>query len=508
VSAVRSTNSASAVRSDTPGEVRGSIVPRLWTPPLRELTPETSYGFDLIEFAKIIGEPFDPWEEWLSIHAGELLPDGRPRFRTVLALVARQNGKTTWAKVLVKYWLFVEKVPFVLGTSTDRSYAKKAWNDILNECQTNQILAPELAKPRLTIGEEELVTIHGSAYSFAANNRRAGRSRTVHRWLCDEVREHHDMQTWEAASNAMNAVPDAQIVAVSNQGDDRSVLLDALRDPALHYIETGEGDARLGIFEWSAPPGADPADVNMLAQANPNLGHRVDVDALVSTARRAMVKGGVELAGFRTEVLCQRVALLDPAIDPEVWEAAFVEEFPDLAEHRDKVALCLDISLSGDHATLIAAAEIDGVTYVDVVAAWSGIGCTQAVRADLPDIVRRVRPRRLGWFPAGPAAELAADLAEKRRAGWPPRRVELSPLKSETAAVCMALPGLVRGGEVLHSGDPMLKAHVEAAQRLNRGDAWVFGRRGAGAVDGVYAVAGAVHLSRTLPPPLPPLSVA
>lgn len=507
MSAVRSMNSANGART-VPPDVRGSITPRLWTPPLRELTPETSYGFDLIDFARIIGEPFDPWEEWLAIHMGELLPDGRPRFRTVLALVARQNGKTTLAKVLVKYWLFIEKVPFVLGTSTDRSYAKKTWNDVLLECQTSDVLSPELGKPRLTIGEEALVTIHGSEYGFAANNRRAGRSRTVHRWLCDEVREHHDMETWEAASNAMNAVPDAQVVAVSNQGDDRSVLLDSLRDPAVRYLETGEGDDRLGIFEWSAPAGADPTDLDALAMANPNLGHRVDVDAVRAAGRRALVRGGVDLAGFRTEVLCQRVALLDPAIDPELWRSAQRATWPDLAEHREKVALCLDVSLSGDHATLVAAAEVDGVIWLDVVKEWSGHGCTADVRSQLPDIVRKVRPRRIGWFPNGPAAELAADLTEKRRAGWPPRRVELAPLKSETTSVCMALPNLIRAGEVLHSGDPMLTAHVEAAQRLNRGDAWVFGRRGAGPVDAVYAAAGAVHLARTLPPPLPPLEVA
>lgn len=499
----RSTSSGSGATGDgsRPDRVVGSTTPRLWTPPLVELTPETSYGFDLIDFAAAIGQPFDPWQCWLSVHAGELLPDGRPRFRTVLVLVARQNGKTTWAETLVKYWLFIEQVPYVLGTSTDRSYAKKTWSDVLAECQENPLLASELAEPRLTIGEEMLSTIWGSEYGFAANNRRAGRSRTVHRWLCDETREHHDMATWDAASNAMSAVSDAQIVAISNQGDDRSVLLDALRDPAVAYLETGEGDERLGLFEWSSPPGAEPDDPEALAVANPNLGRpgRVDAGALLAAGRRAKAAGGEQLSGFRTEVMCQRVALLDPAIDADLWAAAGRDEVPDLAKYRDRVTLCLDVSLSGDHASLVAAAELDGVVYLDVVAAWSGHGCTAAVRADLPDLVNKVRPRKLGWFPAGPAAELAADLTERRAAGWPPRRVELAPLTTETTAVCMALPGLVKAGQVAHSRDPMLTAHVEAAQRLNRGDAWVFGRRGAGAVDGVYAAAGAAHLARTLP---------
>src|SRR5690349_15886926 len=98
--------------------VLGSTVPRLWTPPMRELTPETSFGFDVVDFARdVVGRPLDPWQEWVVIHAGELLEDGRPRFRKVLVLVSRQNGKTELGVMLTLFWLFVERVPLVLGTS-------------------------------------------------------------------------------------------------------------------------------------------------------------------------------------------------------------------------------------------------------------------------------------------------------------------------------------------------------------------------------------------------------
>lgn len=483
--------------------VAGSVTPRLWTPPLRDLTPATSFGYDLIDFARdVLGIDLDPWECWVAIHLGELLPDGRPRFRTVLILVARQNGKTLLAKVLILFWLFVEQVPLVLATGTDRSYAKKTWCEVDEMVKANEYLAAERRPTRLVIGEEAIRTAHGGEYSFAANNGRAGRSRTVHRALVDEVREHHDLDAWGSITGAMNAVPYGQVVAISNQGDDTAVLLDTLRDPAVAYIETGQGDSRLGLFEWSAPPGADPTDLQALGQANPNLGHRVDVDALLGAAGRAVAAGGEELASFRTEIMCQRVALLDPAVDPDLWAAAGTSTPVDLADHRQRVALCLDVSLDGRHATLAAAATLDGVTHVDVVAAWDGL---DDARRQLPAVVARVRPRALGWFPNGPAAALAADLAERKTTGWPPRRVALTPITTETAAVCMALPELVRAGEVRHGRDPMLDAHVERAQRLRRGDTWVFGRRGSGPVDAAYAMAGAVHLARTLPPPRPAL---
>lgn len=492
----------------------GSTEPRLWTPPLRELTPETSWGFDFNDFCKdVLGQPNDHWQTWLSIHAGELLEDGRPRFRTVLILVARQQGKTEWARKLVLFWLFIVQVGMVLGTSTDRQYAKASWSAVCKMALANEYLAEEMpADPvRKTIGEEMLSTIWDSHYKFAASNGRAGRSLTIDRLLLDELREHNSFATWDAAKNAMNAVRDAQVVAISNQGDVSAVVLDSLRLPAITYIETGQGDPRLGLFEWSAPQGSDPTDIHALAMACPDLGRRTDPDVIMAAAMKAKTAGGEELTGFKTEVMCMRVALLDPAIDPDNWEAAGTDQPVKLSDHRDRLALCLDVSLDGSHATLAGAALIDGMVHVEILEQWIGHGCTQQVRRELPALVRKVKPRTLGWFPQGPAAAIATDLAAKRRGGgdwWPPPRVTVDALTTETDQVCMGLADMVEVGEIAHPKDAMLDQHIGAAQKLQRGDRWVFTRRGGSPIDGAYAVAGAVHLARALPPPLSPVTVA
>ena len=84
--------------------LRGSEKPRIFTPPLRRLTRSTSKGFECIEFAEDILEiKLLPWQKWLLIHALELNPDGSFRFRTVVLLVARQNGKSTLMLVLALY---------------------------------------------------------------------------------------------------------------------------------------------------------------------------------------------------------------------------------------------------------------------------------------------------------------------------------------------------------------------------------------------------------------------
>lgn len=480
------------------------------TPPLRELTPETSFGFDVIDFAEAIGWPLDPWEQVAVIHGGELLADGTPRFRFVLVIVARQNGKTLLCRVLTLYWMFIERHDEILGTSTGRDTAKRSWREVIHMAEGIDLLVEEMpaVHTREQIGEEDFWNEHGSHYRFAAPNRRAGRGSTLRRLIMDELREHRNRDTYDAAVNAGNAVPDFQAWAITNQGDATSIVLDELREAALEYIELGTGDPRLGLLEWSAPNGADVTDPAALAQANPNLGHRVQLDALMGQAMTAKRAGGETLARFRTEILCQRVTLVDAAIDPELWDARGVDpaDALDLAEHRRSVALCLDVALDGAHATLVAAALVDGVVHVDVVKTWQGFGCTRALRLELPDLVRKIKPRALGWFPAGPAAAVAAALKGGGDRSWPPRRVEVAELGAETAQVCMGFAELVATGGVQHARDPLLTTHVGQTQKLKRGDAWVYTRRGSGPIDATYAAAGAVHLARTLPAPLAPVT--
>lgn len=480
----------------------GRTEPRLWTPPLRELTAETSYGFDCVEFADtVLNRPLDPWQEWLVIHAGELLPDGRPRFRTVLVLVARQNGKTHLLVVLSLYWLFIEQLRLVLGTSTNLDYAKESWEKAVEIAQETPELAEEIGQIRQANGEQFMRTIYRTRYKIAASNRRGGRSLTINRLIADELREHHDWSAMNASMPAMNAVPDAQAWLISNQGDHRAVVLDSLRKSALAAVEDGtagdpNAEERLALFEWSAPDGSRATDVDALAQANPNLGRRIDLAGLLGDARRAEAAGGEELSGFLTEILCMKVPMLDPAIDATKW-ADCLEPGDLAAVPRSRVALCFDAAPDGRHGTLVAAALLDdGRVRVEVVAAWDD---AKVMRREMREWIRRVGPGVIGWFPSGPAAAYAAELADNEQADWPPKGVTVEAIRSDVAAVCMGFADLVHAGEIAHSDDPLLNAQTGSTEKLRRGDGWVFGRRGAGHCDATYATAGAVHLARTLP---------
>ncbi|MFC9768800.1 hypothetical protein ACFVJ2_44495, partial [Rhodococcus jostii] len=110
--------SARAGRTRKSAERFGRQEPRIFTPPLRELTPQTSLGFEAIDFAEnILDIALLPWQKWLLIHALELDEDSEFRFRTIVLLVARQNGKSTLMLVLTLWRMYLDRAQMVIGTA-------------------------------------------------------------------------------------------------------------------------------------------------------------------------------------------------------------------------------------------------------------------------------------------------------------------------------------------------------------------------------------------------------
>jgi hypothetical protein len=504
------------------GDLGGLILPRTYTPPLIvgppgpcpchcPLTPDTSYGFDVIDFAEAIGHPFDPWQRWAAIHIGELLPDGRPRFRKVLIMMARQNGKSEMIKILGLYFLIIARTPQILSMSNKFEYARALWSSAYKLARRSPVTADEIPVFRPGNNDPHMSTADDATWRICAANGDAGRSGSSDVIFIDELRQHHNHEAWSACVHTMNARRHAQLIAASNEGTPQSVVLDMLRDEA-----TSGKNPRTGLFAWQAPEGARPDDPDAIRAANPNVGVRIELDDLLAEGIAAGAEGGDRLVEFLTEVLCVRVPVFKPAINTTTWaergprlgyDPLGVNAPIKLADHRDRLAVCIDVSLDGRHATLAGAAVVDGKTHVGIIAAWDS---TAEMRRELPGIMAAVRPRALVWFPRGPAAGAMVELAAPRRARgdagrWPPRGVQLVEIAGESAAVCMGFVEQIDSDTLRHDGHELATTHVGNAIQRPRGDLWVFDRRGAGHIDATYAMAGAVHTARSLPPPRAPL---
>lgn len=331
----------------------------MWTRPLRELTPETSHGFHVIEFAAVyLGITLRPWQKWLLIHALELTPDGRYRFRKVVIIVGRQNGKTKLIEVLALWWLFVDSDSFpdhvpadeflVLGTAQDKDTAKKVWKKVLRRCNPNvtkwpgrfspaarKAIVPALVAqampPSESNGSEAIILQNGAQYQIAASTSGGGRGDSLSRVVLDELREQKNWEGWAALSKTLNGTFNSQMWAISSAGDAKSVVLKDIRDAAVaaleewqRYVEAGIAsveeyanthDVSIGIFEWSAHEDCKLDDPEAYLQSNPSIGYGYEVDALLSD-----LESGEPEHVTRTEVLGIWVtAALEPSLNVDAW---------------------------------------------------------------------------------------------------------------------------------------------------------------------------------------------
>ena len=420
----------------------------------------------------------------------ELLPNGWPRFRQVLVLVARQNGKTELLVVLSLFWLWVEQVGMVLGTSTKLDYSRESWMKAVNLARKSEHLAQDIAARgavRTANGEQEIRTPWGSRYKIAAANEEGGRSLTVDRLVEDELRQHHDYSAHEAAENAMNAVADAQAWAITNEGDDRSVVLHDFYDAGVQFITTGAGDRRLGLFAWSARPGCDLLDVEETAQANPNLGRRIQWESLQGKALRARLAGGEVEAKYRTEVLCQRVQRLKvEPVSMDGWAATSGDvELADLSSP----VFFLTVAREMASAVIGVAARVDGRPFVEVCDERPG---TAWLAARVVELSARYPDARFGGFAAGPVRSWVPTLAD---AG-----VDLVLLTGQdTQAACAHLQKLVDDRAVTHGRDMSVVESLRGAERRDLdGGGWVWDWRASTSdLAPLAAVTGALWMLET-----------
>lgn len=359
---------------------------------MRKLTPRTSAGFKAIEFAEdLLGLDLFPWQKWFLIHALELMPDGSFRFRTVVLLVARQNGKSTLAQVLALFFMYVRAARLVIGTAQNLDIAEEVWAGAVEIAEECEELAAEIKKVNQTNGKKSLDLTTGERYKVQTASRRGGRGLSGDLILLDELREHQSWDAWGAITKTTMARAMAIILALSNAGDASSIVLRYLRKMAHAALGDPDGinsdgltpdlvdalpaelednppaeDDALGIFEWSAPPGCSLDDRDGWAAANPSLGY-----AITERAIAAARKTDPEWI-FRTEVLCQwNDGTNEGPFPPGSWEAGV--DLDSAIAAGASVTYCIDTEHDRTRSYIAAAGRrLDQDVHVEVVAARYG----------------------------------------------------------------------------------------------------------------------------------------
>ena len=466
--------------------MKGSTEPRVWTKPLRELTPETSLGFAMAAFCRdVLGEELLPWQEWLAVHALELNADGALRFQTVLTLVGRQNGKTTFAKDLALFFLFVLDVPLALGTAQNLDTSTETWSAAVAAVEENPALAPFLERVRRTNGNIALELTGGRRYKVASMTRKGGRGLSSDLVLMDELREHTDWEAWGAITKTTMARPNSLVWCMSNAGDAKSVVLRHLRAQAhaqcgdpdgiasqLEALPGEDVDGAIAIFEWSATPECLTTDRDAWAAANPSLGYGFVTERKLAAAQ-AIDPEDV----FRTECLCQWVeARVAKPFPDGAWEAG--KDARSYMERGGDRFFGLDVSSDRKRAALaVCGLRADRTWHVEVLQVKQGIGWAVDWLRD-----RAARePLKLAIQGRGaPVASYLADLSEIDG-------LELTPVEGrdlgaycgrfyDGVAACVDESDAV---PIFHRPQPVLDEAADVAQKRGAGDsAWYWDRQG------------------------------
>lgn len=471
-------------------------------------------GFAINTFARQIGLNLLPWQEWLNIHAFELNPDGSFRYQVLVLLVARQNGKSTWAKVVTLFFMLILKVPMVIGTAQDLQVAEELWSDVVDMLEDDPELDQLVTKVSKAAGKTALEVCpdpdgpkpHRSRYLVKAATRRAGRGLTGDLILLDELREHTKWDAWSAVTKTTMTRENAVVIGLSNAGDASSVVLsylrkqahEALGDPdgicaraaardALEHAEEISADDddvdwdllmdqeadSVGLFEWSAAPGRSRFDRDGWAEANPSLNHTTpDHPKGVITERKiaGYAKTDPEWE-FRTEVLCQ---WMDSGMKSPFPDDTWVESLdPDSSFPDERYWVGVDVSSDRTWASIaVAGWRSDGLVHGEVVARAVGVEWTINWLAERKQQILGIAGQTRG----APVSGLMDDIAA---AGLPVVDWAGEDLAIGTGMLFSA----VKDGDFKHRPQPDLDRCIPTAATKKSGDSGFLWDRAASSLD-------------------------
>lgn len=314
----------------------GATKPRLHTP---FLTGQNKLQ-DVKDLCTIVGIDLLPWQEYVLKDMLTVDKAGLWVRKTNLILVARQNGKTHLARMLILAHL-IKWQTNVLIMSSNRSMALDTFRQVTQLIETNDHLKGFVKQIRYANGTESIEMLSGARLDVVASTRDGSRGRTVNGLLfIDELRE-IDEEGYRAAMPTTRAHAGSHILLTSNAGDAFSKVLNDLRERALDHPPKS-----FGFYEYSAPQYCKINDRVAWAQANPALGYTITEEAIEEAISTSPIEN------TRTETLCQWI---DSLSSP--WPHGVLEETSDSELAITPGALTMfgfDVSPSRRNASLVA----------------------------------------------------------------------------------------------------------------------------------------------------------
>jgi phage terminase large subunit-like protein len=414
----------------------GSTEPRIHTPLLKG----NSKLQEVSDLADKIGLPLIPWQRWVLQDLLTIDDDNNWRKKTALLLVARQNGKTHLARMLILSHLFLWGSKNVLGMSSNRNMALDTFRQVAYTIEDNQFLKDQVRQIRLANGQESISLLNGARYEIAAATRDAPRGKTADFLYLDELREWSE-EAFTAALPVTRARPNSMTLMTSNAGDGFSTVLNDLRERCLSYPPDN-----LGYYEYSAPQHCKINDKKAWAMANPALGHLITEQTLEESVSTNSIEA------TRTEMLCQWV---DSTVSP--WAYGSIEACSDSTLEipvGPQTIMAFDIAPTRRSGALVMGQLKDGKIAVGLAQLWySDIAIDEMKMAsDINEWARKYHPHLI-LFDKYATQTVATKLEQS---GW--KLEDCSGQRFYQA--CSDLANALAQGTMVHSGQTDLVQHL------------------------------------------------
>jgi len=255
-----------------------------------------------------------------------------------------------------------------------------------------------------------------------------------------------------------------QTWTTSNAGSEASTVLNGLRTRALM-----NQSPRMGWYEWSAPEGSqvNPPDIRAIQQANPALGHLIDLESILDSAKFDTKEA------FQTESLCLWVSSMSSPWSIEKWnegerQITMVDNLP--------TYMGLDLSFNREKAYLVSVQVQPDDNLAVFVHEWHKDGGINDVilAGEIAELARRFNPRVVAYDP-NTAGFIAPHLARAQ--------VQTSPTPwsgANFAIACDQTLNAMNSGRLIHAGQEVMHEHLVACARRPAGDGgWRIARRAA-----------------------------
>lgn len=453
--------------SDSPTWLeRGNTEPRLETPDLGL----PSHGQQFIDFCKRIDFPLLPWQEYLAHKLLQYKDDGRWAHPEAGIVIARQQGKSTFMSLLILWKMYDLGEKLQVATAHKLTTSSEIFYKIDQIIQATPELLDRFHKKYESKGSQEIRLKTGERYLVRANNSAARGIAAVDTIYMDEIREYHDMDVWSSMRYTQMSSKNPMVIVLSNAGDQHSIVLNKLRERAMAAI--AGSDDKIAWFEWSATPETpvddSPAFWAGIRQANPSLGYTVHPDNI-----RAVLHDDESI--IRTEVLCQWVSVVNPAINPGAWAACASKDAK--LNRDDSTWMAIDLSPDRKSAALIGAQQRGDKFVVALLATFSNpvnIDDKQMAN-EVAEWVRKYSTETVAYS-RQTAGAVAARLA--------PAGINITPIDGALyGQACDEMLSAITSGRLIHGDQQELNQQVLSAVKLPFKDGgWYLGRKASNAV--------------------------